>query len=70
VQGVLGAKSAIALFRQHSQQKSRPIVTDVLWPGCLSVGNNREPYRTAEPIQMPFRLWTQVGPKIRERVEV
>jgi len=44
----------------------RPIVTDrVAWSVCLSVSLsamvvNRA--KTAEPIQMPFGLYTQVGP--------
>ena len=34
---------------------------------CLSVsvGHNREPYKTDEPIEMPFELWTRVGPMNR-----
>ena len=45
---------------------TRPIVTDrIAWSVCLSVGlsvsHSREPYKTDEPIQMPFGLWAQVG---------
>jgi len=29
----------------------------------LSVGYNREPYKTAEPIGVPFGAWTRVGQK-------
>ena len=28
----------------------------------MSVGHNREPDKTAEPIDVPFRTWTPVGP--------
>jgi len=30
---------------------------------CVFVGHSREPCRTAEPIEMPFGLWTLVGPR-------
>jgi len=30
---------------------------------CLSVCHDSEPCRTAEPIKMPFGLWTRVGPR-------
>jgi len=30
---------------------------------CLSVRHDREPCKTAEPIDMPLRLWTRVGPR-------
>jgi len=44
----------------------RPIVTDgVTWSVgmsvCLSVSYDREPCKTAEPIEMPFGVWTRVG---------
>ena len=42
--------------------KMRPIVTDVPWSVCLSV-TTMSPTKTAEPIEMPFGLWTRVGPK-------
>jgi len=29
---------------------------------CLSICHSREPCKTAEPIEMPFGLWTRVGP--------
>ena len=42
----------------------RPIVTDgVAWSVCLSVCQNREPCKTAELIEMPFGMCTQVGPR-------
>jgi len=42
----------------------RPIVTDIVaWSVCRSVSHDREPCKTAEPIDMPFELWTQVGPR-------
>ena len=43
----------------------RPVATDVAWSVCVcaSVGHNREPYKTAEPIEMPFGLWTWLSPK-------
>ena len=38
----------------------RPIVTDrVAWSVDLSAGLSK----TANPIEMPFGLWTQVGPR-------
>jgi len=27
---------------------------------CLFIGHNGEPYKTDEPIEMPFGLWTRV----------
>ena len=40
-----------------------PIVTDqVAWSVGLSV-TLVSPAKTAEPIEMPFGLWTQVGPR-------
>jgi len=43
----------------------RPIVTDgVAWSVGLSVGLSRvSPTKTAELIEMPFGLWTRVGPR-------
>jgi len=45
----------------------RPIVTDgVPWfpTVYLAVCHGREPYtKTAEPVEMPFRLWTRVSPR-------
>jgi len=39
-----------------------PVVTDgVVWSVCLSV-TIVNPAKTAEPIEMPFGLWTRVGP--------
>jgi len=35
------------------------VASDVLLSVCLSVGHN---HKTAEPIEMPFGVWTQVGP--------
>jgi len=29
---------------------------------CMLVCHDLEPAKTAEPIQMPFGLWTRVGP--------
>jgi len=41
----------------------RPIVTDhVAWSVCLSV-TVVSPAKKAEPIEMPFGLWFQVGSK-------
>jgi len=44
----------------------RPVVTDRLaWSLCRSVSLSVtivSPAKTAEPIEMPFRLWTRVGP--------
>ena len=45
-----------------------PIVTDRLaWcvclPICRSVCDNLEPWKTAEPIEMAFGMWTRVGPR-------
>jgi len=40
-----------------------PILTDrVAWSVGLSV-TLVSPAKTAEPIEMPFGLWTQVGPR-------
>ena len=45
----------------------RPIVTDrVTWSVCQSVCQSVtvvSPAKTAEPIEMPFGLWTRVGPE-------
>jgi len=30
---------------------------------CLSVCHSREPCKKAEPIEMPFGLWTRLGPE-------
>ena len=41
----------------------RSVVTDrVAWSVGLSVFHSCEPCKMAEPIEMPFGLWTQVGP--------
>jgi len=42
-----------------------PIATDALWSVCvcLFVGQNRDRTKTAEPIEMPFWMWTRVGPR-------
>jgi len=41
----------------------RPIVTDeVEWSVSRSVCHDREPCKTAEPIEMSFGMWTWVGP--------
>jgi len=43
----------------------RPIVTDrVAWSVCLSV-TLVSPAKMAEPIEMPFGLWTRVGSRNR-----
>jgi len=44
----------------------RPIVTDVAWSVSLSVGLSVTivmPAKMAELIEMPFGLWTHVGPR-------
>ena len=38
-----------------------PIVTDVAWSAGLSV-TIMSTSKAAEPIEMPFGLWTRVGP--------
>jgi len=43
----------------------RPLATHVAWSVCLSVGHNRVPCKTAEPIKMPFGLWNRVGRRNR-----
>jgi len=40
----------------------RPIVTDVAWSVGLYV-TIVSPAKTAEPIEMPFKLWTRLGPR-------
>jgi len=30
---------------------------------CVSIGYNHELYKTAQPIEMPFGVWTRVGPQ-------
>jgi len=35
------------------------VASDVLLSVCLSVAHN---HKTAEPIEIPFGVWTQVGP--------
>jgi len=45
----------------------RPIVTDGSSVVCLSVGLSvtvMSPTKTAEPIEMPFRMWTRMGERI------
>jgi len=32
---------------------------------CLSVSHDHKPCKTAEPVEMPFGLWTYMGPKNR-----
>jgi len=34
------------------------------------VGHSREPCRTAEPIEMPFGLWTLVGSEMARKREI
>jgi len=45
----------------------RPIVTALAWSlrvfFCLFVSHKREPDKTAEPIDVPFRVWTPVNPR-------
>jgi len=44
----------------------RLIVTDAAWYSLsigLSACHDREPCKTAEPLEMPFGLWTRVGPR-------
>jgi len=42
----------------------RPIVTDgVAWSVGGSVCHDREPCKTAEPIEMPFGMLSGVGPR-------
>ena len=49
-----------AYFRPH---RVRPVITDgVAWSVGLPV-TIVSPAKTAEPIEMPFETWTQVGPK-------
>ena len=43
----------------------RPIVTDVAWPVCL-LDTTVSPAKTVEPIEMPLRLRTRVGPMNNE----
>jgi len=52
-------------YRVHRVKKMRPLATHVAWSVCLSVGYNREPCKTAEPIKMPFGLWNRVGRRNR-----
>jgi len=37
---------------------------------CLFIGHNGEPYKTDEPIEMPFGLWTRVGSGVLLKMEV
>jgi len=45
----------------------RPIITEgITWCVCLSLGWSVaivRPAKTAGPIEMPFQVWTRVGPK-------
>ena len=43
----------------------------VCWSGCLSV-TIMSPAKTAEPVEMPFGLWTRLGPRNRvlNRVQI
>ena len=41
-----------------------PIVTDrVTWTVGRFVCHNRDPVKTAEPIEMPFGLWNRMDPR-------
>jgi len=41
------------------------VIRDGGWSICRSVCHNGEPCKKAKPIEMPFGLWTQVGPRNR-----
>jgi len=46
----------------------RPIATDVEWSVCTSVylcllDTTMNRAKTVEPIDLPFELWTRVGPR-------
>ena len=51
----------IVIIRPHRRTaQMRPVATDgVAWSVCLS----REPAKPAEPIDVPFLIWTWVGPR-------
>jgi len=55
----------IVIIRPHRRTaQMRPIATDgVAWSVCLSVCHDREPAKPAEPIDVPFLIWTRVGPR-------
>jgi len=36
--------------------------THVAWSVCLPVEHNRKPHKTDKPIEVPFGIWTRVGP--------
>ena len=50
----------------------RPVATDgVAWSVCLEICLSVTivgPAETAEPIEMPFGLWTRVGPRNHARI--
>jgi len=44
----------------------RHLAIDVAWSACLSLCllvKSVSPAKTDEPIEMPFGLWTRVGPR-------
>jgi len=41
----------------------QPLATDLASSVCPSVGNNPNPAKIAERIEMPFGLWTWVCPR-------
>jgi len=58
------------LYHMYAVHKMRPVTTDVTrsmvcMSVCLCIGHMDVLYKTAEPIQMPFRLGglTYVGPR-------
>jgi len=57
--------SEFSIFKQNMprhKERVRPIVADVVWSVRRSV-TIVSPARTAEPIEMPFGLWTREGPR-------
>ena len=44
--------------------KVRPIATDVVWSVCMCLlVTTVSCAKTAEPVEMPFGVWTRVGPR-------
>jgi len=50
----------------YAKQKMRPIVTYVPWSVCVCIFVTvMSPTKTDQPIEVPFRIFAQMGPKNR-----
>jgi len=59
---------SILRLRRNAQQKMRPIPTHVAWSVYVSVcllGMSVSCAKAEKPIEMPFEVWTCMGPRSR-----